>query len=165
MLCLFFESLLSLSKFFLAVPPYSLERRVKEIMHKAFWDCLEAQLTEDPPSYGHTIKLLAEIKEVRQTIQMSNSQFVFHICTPSLSLSLLIQTLLSFLLPGHGRLRSHIEEVLDLPLIQQQAENRALDISHLSQFIIGMMGSLCAPCRDKDINELKEITNIVPLLK
>lgn len=78
---------------------------------------------------------------------------------------LLIQTLLSFLLPGHGRLRSHIEEVLDLPLIQQQAENGALDIGQLSQFIVGMMGSLCAPCRDKDINKLKEIADIVPLLK
>ncbi|KAK2841851.1 hypothetical protein Q5P01_012051 [Channa striata] len=119
------------------LPEGSLERRVKEIMHKAFWDCLEAQLKEDPPSYGHAIKLLAEIKE----------------------------TLLSFLLPGHGRLRSHIEEVLDLPLIQQQAENGALDISRLSQFIVGMMGSLCAPCRDEDISKLKEITEIVPLLK
>uniref|UniRef100_A0A7N8XT96 T-complex 11, testis-specific-like 1 n=1 Tax=Mastacembelus armatus TaxID=205130 RepID=A0A7N8XT96_9TELE len=119
------------------LPEGSWERRMKEIMHKAFWDCLEAQLKEDPPSYGHAIKLLAEIKE----------------------------TLLSFLLPGHGRLRSRIEEVLDLPLIQQQAENGALDISRLSQFIVGIMGSLCAPCRDEDINKLKEITDIVPLLK
>ncbi|XP_028264095.1 T-complex protein 11-like protein 1 [Parambassis ranga] len=119
------------------LPEGSLERRVKEIMHKAFWDCLEAQLKEDPPSYGQAIKLLAEIKE----------------------------TLLSFLLPGHGRLRSRIDEVLDLPLIQQQAEKGALDIGNLSQFIVGMMGSLCAPCRDKDINKLKEITEIVPLLK
>ncbi|XP_029009778.1 T-complex protein 11-like protein 1 [Betta splendens] len=119
------------------LPEGSLERRVKEIMHKAFWDCLEGQLKEDPPSYGHAIKLLAEIKE----------------------------TLLSFLLPGHGRLRAHIEEVLDLPLIQQQAENGALDIGQLSQFIVGMMGSLCAPCRDEDISKLKEITDIVPLLK
>lgn len=119
------------------LPEGSLERRVKEIVHKAFWDCLEAQLKEDPPTYGHSIKLLAEIKE----------------------------TLLSFLLPGHGRLRSRIEEVLDLPLIQQQAENGALDINQLSQFIVGMMGSLCAPCRDEDINKLKEITDIVPLLK
>lgn len=119
------------------LPEGSLERRVKEIMHKAFWDCLEAQLKDDPPTYEHAIKLLAEIKE----------------------------TLLSFLLPGHGRLRSRIEEVLDLPLIQQQAENGALDIGGLSQFIVGMMGSLCAPCRDDDINKLKEITDIVPLLK
>ncbi|XP_036962247.1 T-complex protein 11-like protein 1 isoform X2 [Acanthopagrus latus] len=119
------------------LPEGSLERRVKEIMHKAFWDCLEDQLKEDPPTYGHAIKLLAEIKE----------------------------TLLSFLLPGHGRLRARIDEVLDLPLIQQQAEKGTLDISELSQFIVGMMGSLCAPCRDEDINKLKEITDIVPLLK
>ncbi|XP_030587766.1 T-complex protein 11-like protein 1 [Archocentrus centrarchus] len=119
------------------LPEGSLERRVKEIMHKAFWDCLEAQLKEDPPSYGHAIKLLAEIKE----------------------------TLVSFLLPGHGRLRSQIEEVLDLPLIQQQAENGALDIGRLSQFIVWMMGSLCAPSRDEDIQKLKQITEIVPLLK
>ncbi|KAM9375403.1 T-complex protein 11-like protein 1 [Pholidichthys leucotaenia] len=119
------------------LPEGSLEHRVKEIMHKAFWDCLEAQLKEEPPSYGHAIKLLAEIKE----------------------------TLLSFLLPGHGRLRSQIDEVLDLPLIQQQAENGILEIGRLSQFIVWMMGSLCAPSRDKDIKKLKEITDIVPLLK
>lgn len=119
------------------LPEGSLERRVKEIMHKAFWDCLEAQMKEDPPTYGHAIKLLAEVKEA----------------------------LLSFLLPGHSRLRSSIEEVLDLPLIQQQAENGALDIGRLSQFIVGMMGSLCAPCRDEDIKKLKEINDIVPLLK
>lgn len=119
------------------LPEGSLERRVKEIMHKAFWDCLEAQLKEDPPSYEHAIKLLAEIKE----------------------------TLLSFLLPGHGRLRSQIEEVLDLPLIQQQAENGALDIGRLSQFIVWMMGSLCAPSRDEDIQKLKQTTEVLPLLK
>lgn len=82
-----------------------------------------------------------------------------------LSIPLLLQTLLSLLLPGHGRLRSRIDEVLDLPLIQQQAENGALDIRRLSEFIVGMMGSLCAPCRDEDINKLKEITATVPLLK
>lgn len=84
---------------------------------------------------------------------------------PPLLTSPLFQTLVSFLLPGHGRLRSQIEEVLDLPLIQQQAENGALDISQLSQFIVWMMGSLCAPSRDEDIQKLKQITEIVPLLK
>ncbi|XP_069571249.1 T-complex protein 11-like protein 1 [Brachyistius frenatus] len=119
------------------LPEGSLERRVKEIMHKAFWDCLEAQLKEEPPSYLHAIKLLAEIKE----------------------------SLLSLLLPGHGRLRSRIDEVLDLPLIRQQAENGALDIGRLSQFVVGLMGSLCAPCRDEDIDKLKEFSDLVPLLK
>ncbi|KAM4618638.1 T-complex protein 11-like protein 1 [Polymixia lowei] len=119
------------------LPEGSLERRVKEMMHKAFWDCLEAQLNEEPPSYTHAIKLLAEIRE----------------------------TLLSFLLPDHSRLRSHIKEVLDLPLIQQQAENGALDIAQLAHFIVGTMGSLCAPCRDEDIQKLRETTELVPLLK
>ncbi|KAF3854374.1 hypothetical protein F7725_022429 [Dissostichus mawsoni] len=58
-----------------------------------------------------------------------------------------------------------IDEVLDLPLIQQQAEKGAVDIGQLSQFIVMMMGSQCAPCRDGDIRKLKEITEIVPLLK
>lgn len=35
------------------------------MLHKAFWDYLEAQLNEDPPSYINAIKMLAEIKEVR----------------------------------------------------------------------------------------------------
>ncbi|KTF85512.1 hypothetical protein cypCar_00020718 [Cyprinus carpio] len=124
------------------VKPYepeegSLEKRVKEIMHKAFWDCLESQLNEDPPSYSHAITLVGEIKE----------------------------TLLSFLLPGQSRLRGQIKEALDLSLIQQEAENGALDISKLAQFIIDMMGTFCAPCRDEDIKHLREITDIVPLFK
>ncbi|XP_010770814.1 T-complex protein 11-like protein 1 isoform X2 [Notothenia coriiceps] len=120
-----------------APPEGSLEHKVKEIMHKAFWECLEAQLTDEPQTYGHLIKLLAEIKE----------------------------TLLSFVMPLNVRLRTQIEEVLDLPLIQQQAEKGAVDIGQLSQFIVMMMGSQCAPCRDEDIRKLKEITEIVPLLK
>lgn len=147
---------------------------------------------EEPQTYGHAIKLLAEIREVRLRCKVllldtrpppHPSPIPWLQCdlsstrqSPSFSLPLsrrqspsvsppFLQTLLSFLLPGHGRLRSRIEEVLDLPLIQQQAENGALDIGALSQFIVGMMGSLCAPARDGDIGKLKEIPNMVPLLK
>ncbi|XP_055467738.1 T-complex protein 11-like protein 1 isoform X3 [Psammomys obesus] len=115
----------------------SLEKRVKEIVHKAFWDCLSVQLSEDPPTYDHAIKLVGEIKE----------------------------TLLSFLLPGHTRLRNQITEVLDLELIKQEAENGALDISKLAEFIIGMMGTLCAPVRDEEVKKLKDIKEIVPLFR
>lgn len=118
-------------------PEGSFERRVKEIMHKAFWDYLEAQLNENPPTYSNAIKMLSEIKEA----------------------------LLTFLMPGHDRLRTRIEEVLDLPLIQQEAENGALDMGRLAEFIVETMGSLCAPCRDGDIRELRETTELVPLLK
>uniref|UniRef100_A0A8C4MNY5 T-complex 11 like 1 n=1 Tax=Equus asinus asinus TaxID=83772 RepID=A0A8C4MNY5_EQUAS len=119
------------------LPEDSLEKRVKDIVHKAFWDCLSVQLSEDPPAYDHAIKLLGEIKE----------------------------TLLSFLLPGHTRLRNQIREVLDLDLIQQEAEHGALDISKLAEFIIGMMGTLCAPARDEEVNKLKDIKEIVPLFR
>ncbi|XP_041131839.1 T-complex protein 11-like protein 1 isoform X1 [Polyodon spathula] len=115
----------------------SLEKRVQDIVHKAFWDCLEVQLGEDPPAYDHAIKLLGEIKE----------------------------TLLSFLLPGHSRLRNQINEVVDLDLIKQEAENGALDINKVVEFIIGMMGTLCAPARDEEIRKLRDITAIVPLFK
>uniref|UniRef100_A0A8C0C3U5 T-complex 11 like 1 n=1 Tax=Buteo japonicus TaxID=224669 RepID=A0A8C0C3U5_9AVES len=119
------------------LPEHSLEKKVRDIVHKAFWDCLEAQLKEDPPTYDHAIKLLGEIKE----------------------------NLLSFLLPGHTRLRSQIMEVLDLDLIKQEAENGALDISKLVEFVIGMMGTLCAPARDEEIKKLKDIHEIVPLFR
>ncbi|XP_026561739.1 T-complex protein 11-like protein 1 [Pseudonaja textilis] len=119
------------------LPANSLEKRVRDIVHKAFWDCLEAQLKESPPSYDHAIKLVGEIKEA----------------------------LLSFLLPGHTRLRNQITEALDLDLIKQEAENGALDISKLAEFIIGMMGTLCAPARDEEIQKLKDIREIVPLFR
>ncbi|XP_015265213.1 PREDICTED: T-complex protein 11-like protein 1 [Gekko japonicus] len=119
------------------LPENSLEKKVRDIVHKAFWDCLEAQLKEDPPSYDHAIKLVGEIKEA----------------------------LLSFLLPGHTRLRNQITEALDLELIKQEAENGALDITKLAEFIIGMMGTLCAPARDEEIKKLKEIHEIVPLFR
>uniref|UniRef100_A0A8C8RPT0 T-complex 11 like 1 n=1 Tax=Pelusios castaneus TaxID=367368 RepID=A0A8C8RPT0_9SAUR len=119
------------------LPEGSLEKTVKEIVHKAFWDCLETQLSEDPPKYDHSIKLVGEIKEA----------------------------LLSFLLPGHTRLRNQITEVLDLDLIRQEAMNGALDICKLAEFIIGMMGTLCAPVRDDEIKKLKDIHEIVPLFR
>ncbi|XP_042547370.1 T-complex protein 11-like protein 1 isoform X2 [Dipodomys spectabilis] len=119
------------------LPENSLRKKVKEIVHKAFWDCLSAQLSEDPPTYDHAIKLVGEIKEI----------------------------LLSFLLPGHTRLRNQITEVLDLDLIKQEAENGALDISKLAEFIIDMMGTLCAPARDEEVNKLKDIKELVPLFR
>ncbi|XP_053742439.1 T-complex protein 11-like protein 1 isoform X1 [Synchiropus splendidus] len=119
------------------LPEGSFQQRVKEVMHKAFWDCLEAELQESPPQYDKAVWLLAQVKEI----------------------------LLSFLQPGHVRLRCSVEELLDLPLIRQQAENGALDVRGLFQSIVGMMAVMCAPCRDEDVNKLKEIHDTVPLLR
>ncbi|KAM9313016.1 T-complex protein 11-like protein 2 [Gastrophryne carolinensis] len=118
-------------------PKNSLEGRVKEIVHKAFWDCLESDLKEDPPQYEHAIMLFDEIKEI----------------------------LLSFLTPGTNRLRTQICEVLDVDLLRQQAEHNAVDIPKLASYIINLMGKLCAPVRDEDVKKLKPSGDIVQMLR
>ncbi|XP_068800174.1 T-complex protein 11-like protein 2 isoform X2 [Struthio camelus] len=119
------------------LPQNSFAGTVKQIVHKAFWDCLESELNEDPPEYEHAIKLFAEIKEI----------------------------LLSFLTPGANRIQNQICEVLDTDLIRQQAEHNAVDIHGLANYIITTMGKLCAPIRDNDIKQLKATDNIVELLR
>ena len=42
----------------------SLEKLVRDTVHRAYWDVLASELHADPPIYGHAIKLLEEIKEV-----------------------------------------------------------------------------------------------------
>ncbi|XP_062989494.1 T-complex protein 11-like protein 2 isoform X2 [Elgaria multicarinata webbii] len=118
-------------------PQNSLTGRVKQIVHKAFWDRLEEDLNEDPPEYEHAIKLFEEIKEI----------------------------LLSFLNPGANRMRSQICEVLDADLIRQQAEHDAVDIQGLANYVISTMGKMCAPVRDNDVSQLKATGNIVELLR
>lgn len=49
-------------------PENSLEKRIKTIMHDAFWDLLREQLNADPPIYDHAIALLGDIKEVKQIL-------------------------------------------------------------------------------------------------
>ncbi|XP_028672559.1 T-complex protein 11-like protein 2 isoform X1 [Erpetoichthys calabaricus] len=119
------------------LPQNSLERKVKEIVHKAFWDKLEKDLMEDPPEYEHAIRLVEEIKEI----------------------------LLSFLNPGANRIRSQICEVLDIDLLRQQAANDAVDICGIANYIITVMEKLCAPIRDSDVKKLREISDIVLLFK
>ncbi|XP_034623334.1 T-complex protein 11 homolog isoform X2 [Trachemys scripta elegans] len=117
--------------------PNSLESRVKETLHKAFWDSLKEQLSASPPDYTHVIQLLQEIKE----------------------------TILSLLLPRHSRLRGQIEEALDMELIRQEAEHGALDIPNLTMYILGTMAMLCAPVRDEEVQRLRGVTDPVQLLR
>ncbi|EGW07263.1 T-complex protein 11-like protein 2 [Cricetulus griseus] len=72
--------------------------------------------------------------------------------------------LLSFL-TGGNRLHNQICEVLDIDLIRQQAEHSAVDIQGLANYVINIMGKMCAPVRDEDIRELKATTNIVEMLR
>ncbi|XP_014482352.1 PREDICTED: T-complex protein 11-like protein 1 [Dinoponera quadriceps] len=115
----------------------SFHRRVKEIMHKAFWNLLTEQLAEDPPDYSHALVLLKEIKE---------------------SLDELVP-------PQNSRIKDNIKEVLDLDLIKQQAEKGVLDFHHYAQYIISIMSKICAPVRDEKIRELTQQTDIIETFK
>ncbi|XP_030576114.1 T-complex protein 11-like protein 2 [Archocentrus centrarchus] len=121
-----------------SLPQDSLLKVVRDNLHKAFWDILEAELNDDPPEYGQAIRLVEEIREI----------------------------LLSFLNPGANRMRTQIMEVLDMDLIRQQADNDAVDIQGLASYIITTMGKMCAPVRDEEIKKLRDSTdNIVTLFK
>lgn len=119
------------------MPDNSLEKHVHEVVHKAFWDMLSAQLSDDPPSYTHAITLIGEVKTV----------------------------LLSLLLPHHDKLKTQILEVIDLDLIQQQADHHALDVGKLAGYIVQVMAKLCAPVRDEEIAKLATLSEPVELFK
>ncbi|XP_018341081.1 PREDICTED: T-complex protein 11-like protein 1 isoform X1 [Trachymyrmex septentrionalis] len=115
----------------------SFHRRIKEIMHKAFWNLLAEQLAEDPPDYSHALVLIKEIKES-----------------------------LDELVPLHNaKIKENIREVLDLDLIKQQAEKGVLDFHHYGQYIISIMNKICAPVRDDKIKELSQQVDIVETFK
>lgn len=118
-------------------PENSLERRIKEVMHKAFWDILREQLNLDPPNYDHAIQLLADIKE----------------CFPQIIPS------------SNKRALEHINEVLDTSVIRQQAEQGVLDFKAYANFVIKIMAKSCAPARDEQVQKLTEIDDVVETFK
>ncbi|XP_014902880.1 T-complex protein 11-like protein 1 [Poecilia latipinna] len=118
-------------------PTDSLEGRVTDIIHRAFWDSLQEQLSSDPPNYSQAVILLQEVKTM----------------------------LGSLLLPGHVRLRTQLDEVLDMELIQQQVLHGALDLHRLAGFVINMMASLCAPVRDPEVRALRDLKEPLELLR
>lgn len=118
-------------------PTDSLEGRVAEIVHRAFWDSLREQLSSDPPEFSHAVILLQEVKTLLE----------------------------SLLLPGHVRLRSQLDEVLDMELIRQEVNHGALDLHRLAGYVINTMGSLCAPVRDPEIRALRDLKDPVELFR
>lgn len=115
----------------------SIEKAVRENMHKAFWDILTEQLHESPPNYRQAISLLNEIKE----------------------------TLLLFLMPQHTQLKNEINEVLDIDLIKQQAENGIFEYQRYAQYVLSVCSRLCCPARDEMIRKLTQTTELIPIFK
>lgn len=117
--------------------PNTVQRAIRDTVQKAFWDVLREQLAEDPPNFSHAFTLLEEIK----------------------------QGLFGLLLPQHTKIKQQISEVLDIPLIKQQAENGVLDFNYYAKFIISFMAKMCAQVRDEKIQQLRETTDIVDLYR
>ncbi|KAG5890790.1 hypothetical protein JTB14_007184 [Gonioctena quinquepunctata] len=117
--------------------PNSVQKAIKDTMHKAFWDVLKKELDENPPNYTLAFNLLEEIKEV----------------------------LFSLLLPQHTRIKQQILEILDSALIKQQAEQGTLDFKNYAHYVISVMSKLCAPVRDDKIAELSETSDVIDTFK
>nr|CAG4651774.1 EOG090X04Z9 [Triops cancriformis] len=115
----------------------SIEKRVTDLMHKAFWDCMEEELKSDPPTYERTLSCIEEFRE----------------------------TMLNLILSHQTKTAQEIKEKLDTELIKQQADAGVLDLHSYLQYMISLMGRMCAPFRDEKIQELTQIRDIVPLFR
>ncbi|XP_012665044.1 T-complex protein 11 X-linked protein 2-like [Otolemur garnettii] len=118
------------------LPPNSMEDRFMETLYNVFWNHQREQLLSNPPQFTYALELMTEVKEI----------------------------LLSLLLPRHIRLKNEMK-VLDMDLLKQKAEHRALDVSRLSNYILSLMTLLCAPVRDEEVKKLQSITDPVQLLR
>eukprot|EP00794_Sanderia_malayensis_P012909 gene12909-14239_t len=114
----------------------TLEKAVRDVVHKAFWDNLQQQLDHDPPQYENALQLLKEIKEI----------------------------VLSFV--GRNEvLKSQIHEVLDMDLIAQEVSHHCFDLKQCARFVVIIMGKLCAPVRDDEVKNLTKLEGIAPTLR
>lgn len=118
-------------------PENSIEKVVKDTIHKAFWNILRSQLESVPPVYDHALVLLSDIKEAFQSIFLENNK----------------------------KAMERINEMLDADLIRQQAEQGVLDFKSYSNFIVHVMSLACAPIRDDDVAKLREIEDVVDLFR
>ncbi|XP_037026094.1 T-complex protein 11-like protein 1 [Bradysia coprophila] len=113
--------------------PNSLEARIKEMAHKAFWDVLRENIEQDPPCFNLAINLLSDIKAGFSHIISKNNQ----------------------------RAMDRINEILDEDVIKQQVTQGVLDFKGYATFIIDIMAKSCAPVRDEQVAKLREIDDIV----
>lgn len=117
--------------------PNTLERNIKDMVHKAFWAAIREQLEEDPPCYDHAIQLLADIKDGFAHIVSANN----------------------------SKALDRIYEVLDATVIQQQADSGVLDCRSYANFIVPIMARLCAPVRDDSVARLLTIPDTLDMFR
>ena len=101
--------------------------QMREVMQKAFWDKVEADLKLTPPDYKHTLVLFGEIKAM--------------ICG---------------LIPNRKDLHDEIHETVDTDLIRQMIENKVFDHTALEStltYLIRFIRTLQPPVEDSDTDE------------
>lgn len=121
----------------------SLQTKVKDIVHDAYWDLFKSEIA------GQS----SENKEER----------VFDISKQLLRD--IKQKIFELLLPQHTRLKQDIDEKLDSQVIDQLAQVDSLDLADYAKYILDTLSKLCAPVRDERLKELSETTDIVQVYK
>ncbi|BES93958.1 T-complex protein 11 [Nesidiocoris tenuis] len=117
--------------------PDPIYNAVKEQVHNAFWEQFRAEINSEPPKLDMAFQLIQDIK----------------------------QNLLSVVTPNAKSIKSKIEEVLDVELMQQQLEHGALDFRKYAEFIISIMSQICASIRDELLVQLKQEEDIVQVFR
>jgi len=115
----------------------SLVKNVHDIVHNAFWDVLKSEVTLDPPQYRSALKLLIEMKQI----------------------------ILEIIPVANEKLIKNIKEVLDEDFIEQEVAHGVFDLHTCAMYIINVLAKLCAPVRDEKIKEIKDETELIPLLR
>ncbi|PAV84449.1 hypothetical protein WR25_09285 [Diploscapter pachys] len=119
-------------------PANPIEAAVRENFYKAFYDVLEADLQKEPPVYKHAFNLLLEMKQIIANDILNERQV---------------------------RMKAEIESTLNEEKLRDKLEQDAFDVLEVSQYVLNVLGRLCAPARDQVVEKLKRETEIVPLIK
>lgn len=122
----------------------SLQSKVKEIVHEAYWDSLKEELTTQ------TTLTNGEDKKFDMSLQL---------------LSDIRQKMIDLLLPQHTRLKQDIEDRLDLDIVARLCKNNSFDLREYAKYILSVLSKLCAPVRDEKIQELTETTDLIQLYR
>lgn len=121
----------------------SLQSKVKDIVHEAYWDLFKEELSShnsDSPGqrkFDISKQLLRDIR----------------------------QKMIDLLLPQHTRLKQEIEEKLDIKIIDQLSEVESLNLVDYAKYILDVLSKLCAPVRDELLKELGQTTDTVKLFR
>ncbi|KAI8363832.1 T-complex protein 11-domain-containing protein [Choanephora cucurbitarum] len=116
-------------------PTDELEKRVRLMAEKAFFDKLEQDIQQG--------KADMSLPSVIQDVKMR---------------------LLSLVRP-HTSLHKQIDESIDLSLIKQQIKQHSFDMQHMISYVLNTMSGMCAPVRDEEIQNAKASPGMIDQIR